>query len=350
MDLLKRLSETPGAPGREERVRALIRGEVESSCDSIEEDAMGNLICFRKATPLSPSEGSTPPKRVMVACHMDEIGFYVRHIDDAGFLRLQQLGGFDVRNLFARRVVIQGRRDLIGVMNPSGRPIHIATDEDKKKIPRIVDLIVDTGLSGDEVRSLVRIGDPVCLTQEFVEIGSKVTGKALDNRVACWVGVRLLQQLTHSPFDLYVVFTVQEEVGVRGAMTAAYKVEPHFGIAVDVTLAVDIPGIPEEEQITRLGDGVAIKVMDSYSISDRDLVDRCIALAEQESIPYQLELLPLGGTDAAPVQRSKFGCKAVTLSVPTRYTHTVSETLSKSDLRGGLSLLKAFVEKGFEGQ
>lgn len=345
MDLLKRLSEAPGAPGREERVRALIRAEVSGCCDRIDEDAMGNLICFRRATPSSPSDGVLP-QRVMIACHMDEIGFYVRNIDDNGFLRVQQLGGFDVRNLFARRVIVQGRRDLVGVMNPSGRPVHIASEEERNKIPRIVDLIVDTGLSAEEVKALVRRGDPVCLTQEFVEMGNRATGKALDNRVACWVGVRLLQQLERSPFDVYVVFSVQEEVGARGAMTAAYGVEPHIVVAIDTTLAVDIPGISDEEQITRLGEGVAIKIMDSFSISDRGLVDRCMALAEDNAIPYQLELLPLGGTDAGPAQRSKFGCKAVTLSVPTRYIHTVSETIDKSDLAATLRLLQAFVQEG----
>lgn len=343
MDLLKVLSETPGVSGREERVRALIRERVEGHCDTIEEDALGNLICVKRAT-----TGAADAKRVMIACHMDEIGFYVRNIDDRGFLRLQKLGGFDVRNLFARRVLIQGKRDIVGVMNPSGRPIHIAEEKDRKKIPRIIDLVVDTGLEASEVKELVTPGDPVSLVQDFVELGSKASGKCLDNRVACWVGIRVLERLEQTPFDVHVVFTVQEEVGVRGAMTSSYRIAPDYGVAIDTTLAVDVPGIPDEEQITALDEGCAIKIMDSYSISDRGLVDAFVEIAERREIPYQFEILPLGGTDAGALQRARMGCKTIALSIPTRYIHTVTETISQRDLHATLELLLAFLTEGLK--
>ncbi|MGM0558602.1 MAG: M42 family metallopeptidase [Myxococcota bacterium] len=342
MKLLKTLSELPGAPGREEKVREYIREQVEPHADEVRVDALGNLICRKK-----PASGSG--EKVMLACHMDEIAFYVRNIDEDGFIRLQQLGGFDVRNLFARRVRIEtrGGEEILGNLNSSGRPIHIADEEDRKKIPKIHELFVDTGLSGDEVREKIRPGDPVTLIQDFVEMGELASGKCLDNRVACWLGIRTLEELSGKDIDvdLHVVFTVQEEIGVRGAITSSYDIDPDIGIAIDTTLAVDTPGVPDEEQITHLGKGVAIKIMDSYSVSNKELVDEFIELAEGQEIPHQFEILPLGGTDAGALQRARSGSRAITLSIPTRYIHTVTETIHRRDLEAGLHLLVAYLQK-----
>lgn len=336
MDLLKHLSELPGAPGREEHVRSYIQDQVDPLADEVRVDALGNLICVKRGT-------SDDARRVMLACHMDEIAFYVRRIDDKGFLRVQQLGGFDVRNLFARRVRVETRdgEEIFGNLNPGGPPVHIASAEDRKKIPEIKEFFVDTGLSKDELEKRVRPGDPVTLVQDFIELGELCTGKSLDNRVACWVGIRLLERLSEVDIadDLYVVFTVQEEIGVRGAITSSYDIDPDVGIAIDVTLAVDTPGVADEDQITRLGQGTAIKILDSYSVSDKELVDEFIRLAETHEIPHQYEILPLGGTDAGALQRARGGCKAITLSVPTRYIHTVTETLHKRDLEATVDLL-----------
>lgn len=340
MDVLKVLSELPGAPGREEKVREYIESQVRDVVDEIRVDPMGNLICRKK--PAQDDEGAP---RVMVACHMDEIAFYVRQIDDKGYIRVHNLGGFDNRNLFARRVRIQTRdgEEILGNFNPGGRPLHISTPEDRKKIPEIKEFFIDTGLSADEVKKRVRPGDPVTFVQDFVELGEMVSGKCLDNRVACWAGIRLLKELEESRVDLYVVFTVQEEIGLRGAITSSYEVNPEISIAVDTTLAVDTPGVPGEEQITELGKGVGIKILDGYMISDASLVDEFIALAEKEEIPYQLEVLPLGGTDGGAMQRARSGSRAITLSVPTRYIHTVTETVHKIDLEATVDLLKAYV-------
>lgn len=343
MDLLKALSEIAGAPGREERVRELIRSHVESICDEVEVDAMGNLFATTRA-----KVRTEQTQKVMLACHMDEIAFYARNVDSNGFIRLQQLGGFDVRNLFARRVLIQTRSgDIYGNLNPVGRPIHVQTDEDRKRQLRIIDLFVDTGLPADEVKERVRPGDPVTLVQDFMDMGTLVSGKCLDNRIACWTGIRVLERIWGQEelgHDVVVCFTVQEEIGVRGALAGAYRVNPDVGIAVDVTLAIDQPGIPEEEQITKLGGGTAIKIMDSFSVSDRGLVDAFIDVAEAESIKYQLEILPLGGTDAGAMQRMRGGCKAITISVPCRYVHTVTETVNKDDLYATVDLIVAWLE------
>ncbi len=339
MELLKKLSELPGAPGREERVRDFILSEVEEHVDDWRVDNLGNLLCHKASS-------NPDAERVMLACHMDEIAFIVRYIDDKGFLRVQHLGGFDTRNLFARRVRVQTRdgEDLFGNMNPGGKPIHVASAEERKKIPTTADLYVDLGMDADTVRDKVRIGDPVTLVQEFVELGDDlVSGKSLDNRVACWLGINVLKQVTDPAYDLWVAFTVQEEIGLRGSTTASYEIAPDVGIALDVTLALDTPGAKDEEHITRLGDGAAIKIMDASTVSHKGLVDEFIALAETHEIPYQLEVLPLGGTDNAAQQRARAGARALTLSVPTRYVHTVTETLHKKDLHATLSLLTKYL-------
>ena len=345
MDLLKTLSELPGAPGREEKVRQFIRDQVKELADEVRTDALGNLICR-----VQPADDTYETDKVMIACHMDEIAFYVRKVDEDGFIRLQQLGGFDNRNLFARRVRIETRdgTEILGNLNPGGPPVHIAEEEDKKKIPKMHDFFVDTGLSADELKERVRPGDPVTLVQDFVEMGDLASGKCLDNRVACWVGIRLLEQLAErgTEKDVYVVFTVQEEIGIRGATTSSYDIDPDIGIAVDTTLAVDTPGVGDEKQITNLGDGTAIKIMDSYSVSHKELVDEFIELAETKEIDHQFEILPLGGTDAAALQRARGGSKAITLSVPTRYIHTVTETIHKGDLRATVDLLAAYLVSG----
>lgn len=336
--LLARLSKIGGVPGREERVRDLVAAELDGSVDSLETDAMGNLIARKK----SKKKGA---KRVLVAAHMDEIGFYVRFVDDSGFLRVQPLGGFDARTLFARQVTVHtgGGEELVGVLNPGVKPIHIAPPDEREQVPKLTDFFVDTGLDADTVRAKVKLGDPVTLRQPFVDLGAVVTGKALDDRVNCFILVELLKTLKKPAHDVYAVFSTQEEVGLRGATTAAYTIEPDIGIALDTTLAVDIPGTPAEQRVTKLGEGVALKVMDSSMISTKWLLDEFVALADKYAVPYQLELLPLGGTDAGAMQRSRKGVASLTLSIPSRYVHTVTEMVAKRDVEGSLSLLQHFL-------
>jgi endoglucanase len=301
----------------------------------------------------------------MLACHMDEIGFYVRYIDEIGYVRIHNVGGFDTRNLFARRVVVHGRRDLLGVLNPVGKPIHIATEEEKKKIPQINEFCIDLFLPKGDVLKLVEIGDPVSLAQTTEFIGDAVCGKAMDNRVASWVGINAIRHAClgasfdgkpgkkskksggkaapGSPYDIYFVACVQEEVGLRGAATAAYGIDPDIGIAIDTTLCCDTPGIGKEEAITEFGKGVAIKLMDGASISHRGLFDEFVALARKQRIPFQREILPRGGTDAGAVQRARAGNRTVTLSIPTRYIHTVTETIHRKDALAAVDLLAAWL-------
>jgi putative aminopeptidase FrvX len=340
MKFLKKLSETSGVPGREERVRDLIKNEVKGLFDEIRTDPMGNMICRKRPGRRS---GKTAVK-VLIACHIDEIGFYVRHIDDNGFLRVQNVGGFDTRNLFARRVLVQGRKDLVGVLNPAGRPIHIATDEEKKKTYTVGEFFVDLFLPKDEVEKQVRIGDPVTLIQTFEEVGDVVTGKCLDNRAATWVAINAIRKVGNkSPYEIYYAATVQEEVGCRGAGPTAFGIEPDIGIALDTTLCCDTPGIEKNDSITAFGKGVALKIMDGRSISHRGLLDEFVAVATKKKIPYQLEVLPLGGTDAGNIQQAGTGRKTITLSLPTRYIHTITEAEHKKDLQAAIDLLAAWL-------
>lgn len=340
LPLLKKLSEAPGVPGREERVRAILQSEFEPLFDEIFTDPLGSLIGTKKSA-------NPTAKRVLLACHIDEIGFYVRHIDDKGFVRIHNVGGFDTKNLLARRVLVQSSAgvDLIGVMNPAGRPLHIAKEEDKKKIPEINDFFVDLCLPADEVKEKVRVGDPVTLMQEFSEIGACVSGKCLDNRVAAFVAIEAIKKAAGNiKYEVILAATVQEEVGLRGAGPAAYTAEPDVAIAIDTTLCVDTPGVPEDERVTKQHDGVAITVMDGSLIADRALVDEFEAVAKKREIPHQLSILTRGGTDAGAMQRVRGGYRAMTLSVPTRYIHTVTETVSKKDLQSAIDLLAAWLE------
>lgn len=339
MDLLKKLVETPGVSGREERVRELMKRELSVKGVEFSTDPMGNLVAVRK-----PDKKSPKSKRVMFCAHMDEIGFYARSIEEkTGFVRVNNVGGFDARHLFSRRVIAYGKTDIVGILNPGGRPTHIATPEDRKKIPEITDLVIDFGMSGKKVSKLVEPGTPVALYQTFSRIGDFVTGKAMDNRVACWVVIRLLQRLKNCPHEVIVVATVQEEVGLRGAMASVFKIDPDIGVAIDTTLACDTPGVADHETISRLGKGVALKVMDGSLISHRGILEKMREVATKGKIPYQLEVLPRGGTDGGALQRYGASRPAMTVSIPTRYIHTTCETVSPKDLDSAVKLLEKWL-------
>lgn len=342
MELLKQLTECPGPSGREERVRELIIKSVKGICDDYKVDSLGNLICH-----MAPTKKATGSKKIMIASHMDEIGFYVRRIDDKGFIRIHPVGGFDTRNLFARRVIVHGTKELVGNLNPASKPVHIASPEERKHIPEVREFAIDLGLPVEDVKKLVHPGDPVTLIQNTVQVGNYISGKCMDDRAACWVQIRAMQALKKKKYahDLYFVFTVQEEVGLRGSTVSAYDVQPDISIALDVTLAVDVPGVPPEDGIAEMGKGIAIKIMDGASISNHELFQEFVKLATAKKITYQYELLPMGGTDAGAMQRARSGSKAITLSVPCRYVHTIIETVKESDLNAGVDLLVAYCEK-----
>lgn len=337
--LLKALCETPGVPGHEDRVRKLIQKEAKGLFDSITTDAMGSLHCVKKG------KGKTPQK-IMLLCHMDEIGFMVSHITDKGFLYLQTVGGFDPRNLFSRRVLVcTDQGDLKAVMNPAGRPVHIASPEDRKRIPQPHEFFVDTGL-GAKTKDVVKVGDMVVMDEPFLEMGDKVVSKALDNRIACWLGLEAARGLgkTKPKSEIHVVFTTQEEVGLRGARTASFAVQPDIGIGIDTTLACDTPGVPEQDRTTQQGKGFGLHIRDGSYIADKGLVADIAALAEKKKIPYQRTMLRSGGQDGAAAQQAAAGARAVGIVVGTRYIHTVTEMIEKSDLKAAKDILVAYLK------
>jgi endoglucanase len=279
---------------------------------------------------------------------MDEIGFVVTHIEDGGFLRLHPIGGHDPRNMVAQRVKVIGKRDLDGLLYPGRKPPHLQDAADRDKCPKHAEFFVDLGLPVEEVNELVPIGSPAVIHREFVEIGEAVSCKAMDNRLSVYVMIEAMRRTGKVPFDVYAVATVQEEVGVRGAITAAYDVDAHVGIALDVTIAGDIPGVPEEARVTSLGKGTAIKIMDSFSISSPAVVERLRQLAEARQIPHQTEILPFGGTDAGALQKARAGAPVCTISTPTRYVHASIEMCHRRDIEASVALLAAFIEEGHD--
>ncbi|MCP4788277.1 MAG: M42 family metallopeptidase [Fuerstiella sp.] len=346
MDLLEKLTQTPSVPGREDRIRKVIEDHLRTSglFDEVRTDSLGSLIACRHARPAKGAE-VTSPRKVMLAAHMDQIGFLVRHIDDKGFLRVNPVGGFDTRNLFARGVRVCTRDgDLAGVMNPGGRPIHIATDDEKKKVPIIGDFFIDLGLEVEEVTARVQIGDMVVLDGPFREVGEYVVSQCLDNRVGCWAQIRAIENLEHHSCDIYAAWTVQEEVGLRGAMPAAFGIDPDIGIACDTTLCCRTPGVPEEDRVTIPGNGVGLHVMDSSMISDIGLIQDIEAVAAEHDIKCQRGILPRGGQDGAVIQRSRSGVRTVSFACPVKYIHTVTEMSHKTDLASYPALLTAWLE------
>ncbi len=340
MELLKKLCEAHGVPGREEAVRALVVSELDKLCDEIRTDALGNVIALKRGSGRGP--------KVMLAAHMDEIGFLVSHVDEkTGFLRIDPVGGFDPRVLMAQRVVVHtDGEDLIGIIG--SKPPHVLTEEERKKPIELKDLFIDLGLPADEVKKRVHIGDFVTLQQDFTEVGNLVSCKALDDRVGVYVMLEAVKRAKNHVCDIYAVATTQEEVGVRGARVSSFNIAPDIGVALDVTVASDVPGVGEHEHVTKLGAGVAIKIKDSLSISNPKLVRAMRELAENKKIKYQMEILPRGGTDAGAIQLTREGVAAITLSIPTRYLHSVVEAAHKDDIQAAIDLLAAFLETAHE--
>ena len=334
-ELFEEICQTPGAPGHEDRIREVVIRELEPLVDELDVDNMGNVIAHRK--------GSAKAKKLMLAAHMDEISFMVRHVDENGFLRFHTLGGFDPKTLTAQRVIVHTRTgDLMGVMGT--KPIHLMTPEEKAAGLRTDSFFIDLGLPAKEVQKKVRVGDTVTRERAFVRIGKTVNSKSLDDRVGVFCMIEAVRKAKRHGIDLYAVATVQEEVGLRGAITAANAVQPDIGIALDVTLANDLPDAKPYDAISTMGGGVAIKLMDSSVIAHRKLVDFMEATAEAKEIPYQLELLTAGGTDTAAMQKAGPGAIAGCLSIPCRYVHSVIEMCHEKDVKATIDLLAALIQ------
>ena len=333
--LLAELCEVAGAPGHENRVREIVLREVKEIVDEINIDNMGNVIALKKGV---------KDKKVMIAAHMDEIGFIVTHIDDKGFVYFHTLGGFDPKTLTAQRVIIHGKEDVIGVMG--SKPIHLMNAADRLKVPTIKDFFIDTGLSKNQLVKLIEVGSTITRERKLIEMGDCINCKSLDNRVSVFILIEMLKEMTEKPpYDTYAVFTVQEEIGIRGANVSSMLINPDYGFGLDTTIAWDTPGSTKQEQVSALGEGACIKVMDSSTVCDYRMVSYMKEISKKHKIKTQLEILPAGGTDTAGVQRmNPGGAISGAVSIPTRHIHQVIEMVHKEDVRGSIDLLKACVE------
>ena len=333
--LLASICETAGAPGFEQSVRTLVIEQLKDVVDEYSIDNMGNVTTIVR--------GKSSDKKVMIAAHMDEIGFIVTHIDDHGFVRFHTLGGFDPKTLTAQRVIIHGKKDLIGVMG--SKPIHVMTAAERTKVPKTTDYFIDLGMPKAEVIKFISVGDSITRQRELIEMGDCVNCKSIDNRVSVFILIETLKQLKNCPYDVYGVFTVQEEVGIRGEQVATLAIKPDVGFGLDTTIAYDVPGESAHEKITELGKGAAIKIMDSQTICDYRMVRYMKELAEKKNITTQVEILPAGGTDTMGIQRfTPGGSIAGAVSIPTRHIHQVIEMAHKEDILQSIDLLSACIE------
>lgn len=324
--LLKQLTETFGPSGYEDEVRKLVRAEVRPLADEIKVDALGNLIVRKK-----PAEQNKDTKKIMVAAHMDEIGLMVSHVDENGFVRFSPIGGVFGKYVHGGRVrFLNGAHGVIGY--DRFEKVHEA--------PLLEKVFIDVGATSKK-DCPVKVGDVAAFDRPFIEIGNRLVAKSMDDRVGVLVAIEALRALKSTVHDLYFVFTTQEEVGVRGATTSAYGVDPDIGIALDVTSAADTPDSAKMEMT--LGKGPCIKIRDAGALSDPRVVQWMIRIAEKNKIPYQREVLLFGGTDARAMQGTRSGVPAGCISIATRYIHSPSEMVDYADVQNSVKLLTALL-------
>jgi endoglucanase len=332
-ELLKKLSNAHGVSGSEGSVHNIIKKELKGSVDEIREDSMGNLIAIKKGGKFS----------VMLAAHMDEIGLMVKYIDDKGFIRFVTLGGWYAPTLYNQRVIFHGSKGQVyGVIG--GKPPHMMDEEERKKGVKADDMFVDVGArhAGDVSELGIAIGTPVTIDREFTELANgRVTGKAFDNRAGVAMLIKAVKTMK-SPNTVYAVFTVQEEVGLKGARTSSYTLDPDCAIATDVTIPGDHPGIEKKDANIEMGRGPVITIVDAGGrglIASRALVTWLSETAEREDIPVQLEVGSGGTTDATAIHLTKGGIPSTTISIATRYIHSPVEVLALEDIEDGVRLI-----------
>lgn len=322
-ELIKSLVEAFGPSGSEDQVRELIAAQVKGLADSVRVDAMGNLIATVR--------GKGGGRRIMLAAHMDEIGVVVSYVDEKGFLRFGSIGGVQPRTLIGGRVCFAS--GLRGVIGAEQKGIQ-------GELPKLDQLFIDVGAPSREAVP-VSVGDAACFDRPFVDLGGRLIAKAMDDRIACAILVQALKEMGETPHEVHFVFTVQEEVGLRGAQASAYGVDADLGIAVDVTATGDTP--EARTMAVALGAGPAIKVKDRGMLTHPAIRRWMVETARQERLPYQLEVLEYGTTDAMAMQTTRAGLSVGALSIPTRYLHSPSEMVDYQDVLNGVRLLVALL-------
>ncbi len=324
-EIIQRLTETYGPSGLEERIRAVIRAEVEGLADEVWVTPLGSLVAVRR----SGGDG----RRILVAAHMDEIGVMVSHIDEKGFLRFAGIGGVFPRNCVAARVLFE---------NGTTGVIAVEQKADPDKPLTLQQLYIDVGATSRE-DCPVRVGDAAVFVRPFVAQGRRLIAKAMDDRIGCAVLIETLRRLGATPNEVHFVFSTQEEVTLAGAQTATYSIDPDIAIAVDVTGTGDTP--ESRPMAVELGKGPAVKVQDSWMIAHPRVRELLVAAAEAAGVPYQMEVLERGTTDAAAMQTVRAGVPSGCLSIPCRYVHTPSEIVDEEDVEGAVRVMVEALKK-----
>ncbi|MCS7124848.1 MAG: M42 family metallopeptidase [Candidatus Bathyarchaeota archaeon] len=339
VETLEKLSNACGVAGREDEVRKIMKELLKPHVDELSEDKLGNVIGVKKGKKNAP--------KVMLAAHMDEIGLFVKTISKEGFLQFTKIGGIDDRILLAQKVMVHTEKGpLHGIIG--SKPPHIQKEEERKKVLTFDELFIDIGAeSQEEARKMgVKIGDPVSFDVKFAKMGNDaVVGKAFDDRVGCAVMIEAMKLLKETDCTVYAVGTVQEEVGLRGATVAAFGIYPDVGIALDVTVAGDVPGVKEVEAPVKMRKGPAIEIADMGLITHPKVLRLLVEAAEEINIPYQLETGLPGSTDAARIALTREGVPSGVISVPTRYIHSPVSLVSLKDLENTVKLTATAVQK-----
>lgn len=340
IELLKKLSELPGISGFESEVVEVIKNELKDHVHRFEEDHLGNIIAFKKGKPNSP--------KIMLAAHMDEIGLMVRHIDKKGFIKFSKIGGINDQMIINQKVHINTKKGpVVGVIG--SKPPHRMKSSEKKKAITHDNMFIDIGVSSKkEAEALLEIGDSITFQQDLSPLqNSIVSGKALDNRIGCLVMIETLKRVENE-CNIYAVGTVQEEVGLKGAKTSAYKINPDIAVALDVTVAGDHPGMKEDEAPIKIGEGPAVILTDAGGrgiITHPKIKDWLISASKEKDIPIQIEVSEGGTTDATSIHLTREGIPSGVLSVPTRYIHSNVSIASMEDIEQTIQLLVHALEQ-----
>jgi endoglucanase len=338
-ETLEKLSNATGVAGREEEVRNLMKKFLKPYVDEVKEDKLGNVIGIKSGEKKAP--------KIMLAAHMDEIGLLVKTISKEGFLQFTKIGGIDDRILLAQKVIVYTEKGPIhGIIG--SKPPHIQKEEERKKVTTFDELFIDIGAeSQEEAKEMgVKIGDPVVFDIKFARVGKDIAiGKAFDDRVGCAVMIEAMRLLEKAKSTIYAVGTVQEEVGLRGATTAAFGIYPDVGIALDVTIAGDVPGVKEVEAPIKLRKGPSLTIADYGLITHPKVLRLLVDAAEENKIPYQLETGLPGSTDAARISLTREGVPSGVISIPTRYIHGPAALLSLVDAENAAKLTALAVQK-----
>lgn len=343
LSMLKELTDVNGIAGNEGEPRKVMRKLIEPYADSLSFDGIGSLIAEKTGKENGP--------RIMIAGHLDEVGFMVTRIDDKGFLFFQTIGGWWSQVMLSQRVTVttSGGEQITGLIGSS--PPHILTPEARKKPADVKNMFIDIGAtSRDEVLEWgIRPGDMVTPYSEFTVLKNEkmLMAKAWDNRIGCAVAIEVLKRLEdeNHPNTVFGVGTVQEEVGLRGAKTAANYVQPDIAIAVDVGVAADTPGLSEKDGLTKAGDGPGLVLYDASLVTHKGLRDFIVSVAEEMNIPYQFDHIPGGGTDAGSFHVSGTGVPSIAITIPTRYIHSNAGILNRDDYENTVNLIVELVKR-----